>query len=122
MSRGDTLQLAIQVLQDNGAPQNLTGFTVWFTAKYTVYDADLRSVFALDNISPGGNGGVVLTFPTIGEFTVTGPAVATQGFPDGVVTLVYDVQVEDASGNLTTVETGTLAVNPDVTRSISGPA
>jgi len=131
--RGDTLFFLDQVYQDvatkelftlpvtnppsqprpGSAPFNLTGAEIWFTAKYYRPDADNRAVWLLNTAALGG---VAITNAAIGTFSVTGPAIATVGFPDGTVSLASDIQVKDATGRLTTVEQGTLAVSPDVTR------
>lgn len=113
MFRGDTFVFDVQVFQANGAPADISGWTAWFTAKFYVNDPDLRAVMRQDN---GDLGGIVLTQPTIGKLEVTVAPIATRGFPDGAVELVYDVQVRDNSGRVSTVDSGTLTVNPDVTR------
>jgi hypothetical protein len=129
MRRGDTLQFNLQVFQNtftleygtvwpgeapppNCVPVNLTGYRVWFTAKYEYPDWDNQSVAQLDNMALGG----VTTPGTLGQVSVTMPSLATQGFADGPTRLVYDLQVE-LSGVVSTPEEGRLTVNPDVTRS-----
>jgi hypothetical protein len=128
MSRGDTFVLDIQVFQapqfgsPPGAPtppQDVTGWFFWFTAKYQVNDADSMAVSQLTNASPST--GITFIQPTIGRVRCIMPAVATRSFPDGPVQLVYDVQAQDLLGNISTVESGTLTVNPDTTRTITPP-
>jgi len=132
MRRGDTLFFLAQVFRDPitsqyvSAPQNMpppgyvpadiTAFKVWFTAKYNVVDQDPQAVSQLDNQLLGG---VVVSNATTGQYNVTMPPLVTRNFPDGDVVLVYDVQIEDASMRIFTVESGTLTVVPDVTRAIS---
>lgn len=125
MYRGDTFVFEVQVFQARlfnqpedapTPPQNITGWKMWFTAKYSTADYDNAAVSQLDN---GALGGVVFVDPTIGRAEITMPALATLQFPDGPVALVYDVQVQDAIGRISTVEVGTLTVNPDATRRIS---
>lgn len=111
MSRGDSFVLAIQV-QKLGVPQDITLGKLWFTAKYTYVDPDIRAVSQLT--SPAS--GVVFTFPTAGKAVATMPPTATMNFPDGPVKLVYDVQYKDSFGIVSTVDTGTITVYPDVTR------
>lgn len=98
------------------AVQNLTGFHVEFTAKYHFGDPDNQAVMRLDNQTLGG---VTLTNATIGQLVVTTPAISTRGFPDGTVVLVWDLQVVDTAGNVSTVAAGTLAVYPDATNAIT---
>jgi hypothetical protein len=131
LKRGDTLLYVDQVFRNpltgryatsqpgrlpppGMQPANLTGFTVWFTAKPETALPDAQAVFALDSATLGG---VVLTTAAVGIFTVTGSSLATIGFPDGPVRLRYDVQIKDTSGNVFTIETGRMVVTPDVTRS-----
>ncbi len=129
MTRGDTLTYLLQVLanpvtravlsQAQGlpfppgfAPLDITGGKLWFTLKRTYADPDRAAVAQLS--SPGG--GIVLTSPASGKATVTVPALVTANFPDGLTRLLYDVQLLDASGNVTTTEGGAYDVSPDVTR------
>lgn len=132
MYRGDTLQIQTQVVRDavsgqlstcvpnqlppGAVPQDLTGYHVQFTAKYFDPDPDNKAVFLLDN---QGLGGVTILDVTLGKVQAVGQPIATIAFPDGDVPLVYDVQLVDGGGVVTTVETGTLTVSPDVTRAIS---
>lgn len=130
MNRGDTLFFVDQVVQDlvtgqlsavpagqplpSGAvPVDITGFSIWFTAKSEYPDPDNRAVAQLDNHALGG---VVITQATLGKFSVTMPALATRDFPDSDVALVFDIQVEDLAGRVSTIEKDTLTVAPDVTR------
>lgn len=130
MRRGDTLQFNVQVYVNvqtleygtvwplepppaNCVVVDLTGYRVWFTAKYEFPDYDNQSAAQLDNMALGG---VVLTAPTLGQVQVTVPSAATAQFPDGPVRLVYDIQAESA-GLVRTPEWGRLTVSPDVTRS-----
>ncbi len=132
--RGDTLVWAVQVVQDpiSGAystslapgvpppgqvPANVTGWTFWFTAKRHYLDPDNQAVWQGGTASPLT--GVVVTSPLSGRLTATMPPAQTIGFPDGSSTLVYDVQGKDGSGNIFTVEFGTIVVNPDATRATS---
>lgn len=130
MLRGDTLVFTESVWTDliTGAivgvpagqqpppgyvPLDITGFTIWFTAKGEFPDPDNRSVSQLDNASVGG---ITVLSANPGKFKVQMPALATRDFADSDVVLQYDIQIEDAGGRVTTIETGTLTVSPDVTR------
>jgi hypothetical protein len=127
--RGDTFQFTLQVLQNaqtleygsvwpgespspNYVPVNLTGWRVVFTAKYEFPDYDSEAVAQLDNLALGG----VTATGTTGQVGVAVPALATAGFPDGPVKLVYDVKVIDPSNNPHTAEIGRWTVSPSVTR------
>ena len=123
MYRGDTFVYDTQLMNplpgptQGKVPQNLTGWTLWFTAKYQAVDADQNAVIQQDNATVGG---VVVVGPaTNGNIAVTAAPLSTRGFPDAPVTLVYDIQGKDGSGRIFTMETGTLTVAPDVTRAIA---
>lgn len=115
--RGDTLAIPVAVKNAaTGAATDLTGWLVWFTVKRNYADPDSQSVFQAR--SDDMSGGVVITEPpTLGQITATLPASATLGWPDSPSNLVYDVQGKDTSGNIRTVDSGTICVTPDVTRS-----
>ncbi len=121
MSRGDSLSFLVPLVNPStGAPLDLTGAKIWFTAKNNYVDPDIRAVIALDSDTVSGNGAVtILTPATSGQARIDINPIATRAQPDGVVKLVYDVQVKDAAGFVTTVENGTLTIIPDVTRSIA---
>ena len=123
--RGDTLQFVVQVLQvplgfpPDTPPQvvNVTGWTFWFTVKK--YFADPDNVAVFQGKSTDGSGTVTITDAPNGKVTLTLPASATLNYPDSVVQLVYDVQGKDTSGNIYTVDSGSVSVSPDVTRAIA---
>ena len=102
MYRGDTkvVQLTISGLGASG----LTGFKFWFTAKNDYADADAAAVIAKVTAD--------FTVVTNGSDTVPGVVTVkllpadTSGLPDYDSQLLYDAQVEDGSGNVTTVATG----------------
>ena len=116
MYRGDTLVLNIQVKDQYGAPKNITGGRLFFTMKYTVVDMDNMAIAALT--STPANGIVIVSAPG-GTATVTMPPITTRSFADGPTTCVYDVQLIEQTGQVTTVEAGTVTVLPDVSRAIT---
>lgn len=125
MKRGDTLVINdIQVKQDvPGAPagspqipQNITGWSFWFTLKYYYSDPDLAAVAQLTSSPPTG---VTITDAVNGKLLITMQPIVTRSFPDQPTKLVYDVKGKDATGNITTVDSGTLTVNPSATRAIA---
>jgi hypothetical protein len=130
MRRGDSFVFDVQVFQaplfgsppgNPTPPQNITGWFMWFTAKYYVTDPDTAAV-AQCTSTPASvpvGGGIVFLEPTIGRAEITMPPLATRAFPDGPVALVCDVQVQDPSSRIFTVETSRLVVLPDVTRAIA---
>jgi len=110
ISRSKANELGVQ-----GVPVNISGFRIWFTMKKQIEDAD-PGVTQLDNLVLGG---VLLTTPLNGQYQVTIPTLSTRGMQDGIWTLPYDVQVKDGAGIITTVDFGSMIVNPDVTLAIA---
>jgi hypothetical protein len=129
IQRGDTLTFPFQVTVDpilgtlgtcipnklppDLVPQALTGWQLWFTLKLYYSDPDSQAVAQLDNMTLGG---VTVTSAHQGLAKAVVPNTVTQTFPDGPVTLYYDIQAKDPAGNVTTLESGTTTVGPDVTR------
>jgi hypothetical protein len=117
--RGDTAQVPFQVVNAlNGGPLNVSGWTFWLTAKYAVPNPDARAPVAIDNIAGGRGGVTVLDAPT-GMVVGVIPALATRGFADGPTALEYDVQGQDGSGVVTTLQRGVMVFEPDVTRAVA---
>lgn len=121
MRRGDTFIFDLVIPEDAtdscSPPKNLTGYEVWFTAKEHYGIPDSQASIRLGTLLPLT--GVVITSAYEGKVRVTVPATATVNFPDTSMTLFYDVQIKDTLGQIFTVESGTLTVEPDVTRAIS---
>ena len=115
MSRGDTK--IGQVTVSNLSASGLTGCSFWFTAKNKVSDADASAVIKKLPVD--------FSIITVGSDTVAGVAqftiapADTDTLADYAVSLVYDVQMKDTNGNITTLVDGTLLVNPDKTRAAS---
>lgn len=117
MSRGDTLSFDLSLTDPlTGAPLLLTGAKIWFTAKNNYVDADNLAVIALDTALLGG---VTILSATGGTMRVVIPPLATRSFPDGPTRVVYDVQIKNAAGAISTVESGEITVFPDVSRAIT---
>lgn len=109
MYRGDTVTLNI-VVSASGAVFPLTGCQMWFTAKWTYADPDISAIFQKIIGS-----GITITNPILGMATVVISPTDTSGLPPSKILLVWDCQVEDASGNVFTVASGNLIITPDVT-------
>lgn len=119
MFRGDSLGFEIEMANpETNAPLSLAGAKFWFTAKHAYADPDERAAIRLDSDPVNGRGGITIVDEARGLARVDIPPIATRAFADGVVNLVYDVQIKEAGGAVSTVEIGTLSVYPDVTRAI----
>ena len=111
MFRGDTKAITLTI-QRNNAAVNLTGMTIWLTAKRKVSDLDAAAIFQKSTA-----GGIVVSSPATAGIAVATIAPAdTSGLEDEILNLVCDVQVKDSGGTITTVSSFTLQVLPDVTR------
>lgn len=112
MYRGDTktLQFTVSNLPSTG----LTGYSFWFTAKEQVSDPDasavVHKVSADFTVSTPGND------TTPGVVTCDILPADTSAAPDYDYVLLYDFQVKDSNGRVTTSAVGTLTIHPDRTR------
>lgn len=115
ITRGDSATIHVDV-SSGGTPVDLTGYTLWFTAKAAYTDADADA--AIQKGNAGGLSGVSLMTGPGGANTrikiVLSPA-DTESLAAKPVTLHYDVQAESAGGDIYTITRGDLLVQPDVT-------
>lgn len=111
--RGDSRLISISIFQSDGVtPFNLTGCEVWFTVNASsnnTSDTDASAVIALKNTS--------IANPTLGVATIQITNANTQDIAPG--TYYYDVQLKDASGNITSLAQNQFIVIADVTRSVT---
>lgn len=109
MTRGDDVTLDV-IATDQGAPVDLTGAGVWWTAKRRHLDADDDAV-----IRKTVGAGITVTNPAGGLATVDLVPADTAGLGNSVA-LWWDLQVKDGAGKVRTLAAGRLVVNADVTR------
>lgn len=95
-----------------GVPQNITGWTVWFTAKRRAGDAD-PGIFQ----KTIANGGLVVTSAATGVGFIRIDPSDTASLPQERTTLWADQKAKDGAGQLFTVAKGTLIIRPEVTLS-----
>lgn len=96
---------------------NLTGGKAYFTAKRSITGTDELAEIRLGSQAPLA--GVTIQNAPGGILRVDVPPAATKGFQNDPVVLAYDVEVVEATGQVTTVMRGLLTVSPDVTRATS---
>lgn len=113
MTRGDTVQFSVVVTLDDVA-YDLTDCSLWFTAKYKYTDDDDDAVFQ----KTLGDGITVTSAPQGLAAIVISPT-DTDALSLIKTVLFWDLQLVDDSGNVYTIASGNLIVNPDVTQSIS---
>lgn len=111
LKRGDTFIFDITVKnQVTGLPLNITGWTLRFTVKQSkALEQRRASIYA----TTGVEGGLIITNAPGGAARVTVPAADTALLRAG--RYVYDVEVTDTFGVVSTIEDGQLVVDPDVT-------
>jgi len=121
MKRGDSLILDVAAMQPSGSstvPVDLTGATIWMTAKCRLADTDLQAVFQIKTPTD-----ITITDPTNGLFTIVVPASATVTlkYPATVtmISLFYDIQIKTTAGIVQTIGSGNLLVYEDVTEAIT---
>lgn len=117
MKRGDNFSILYTVTDGStGLAQDLTGCTVWWTAKLSKSDAD-PGYFQRKT---GGSGITLATQSgsTKGQFTVAIVNTNTSGLTADT-DLYFDCQVKDTASEIYTLESGLLRVTLDITTSTS---
>jgi hypothetical protein len=113
ITRGDTPTFNIAVTL-SGAVYDLTGCTIWFTAKFDYANTDAQAVFQRSTL----NGGIVITNGPQGLAQANLLSTDTSALANTKTMLLWDCQVKSALGQIYTVAKGNLIVEPDVTRTI----
>lgn len=108
--RGDTVSITFTLTDENGDPVNLTGSTVYFTAKKQIDDdaADAKAVISKDVTSHSD--------PVNGE-TIINLTSSDTDIDLGIY--FYDIQIKDSINNITSLPVKQLKVVEDVTRRIT---
>lgn len=113
MFRGDDRQFDLAFTK-NGAPYDLTGGSLWVTAKLKISDPDSSAQFQ-KTIGDG----ITIVSAVGGTATLTIDAADTDDMPDDQTELFCDVQIKDSQNNISTPIAFKLIVNPEVTRNTS---
>jgi len=109
--RGDGEVYTIPVTQA-GVPVDLTGATLWYTAKRLLTDADSAAVIRKGTLSPLI--GITITNPAGGIAAIALLGTDTDGLAD--TKLYHDAQYQLAGEQPHTLFVGQLKITPDVTR------
>lgn len=126
--RGDTFQFQVQIFGSppvgsppctKGPPQNVAGWFMWCTLKNNYADPDNANIGQATTGTSTPPTQIVYIQPLSGIVQITFSPLVTYALPDTPSRLRYDVQVQDPSGNIFTVEEGDVTVTPDVTRAIA---
>lgn len=107
---GDTVLFDLAITRD-GLPVDLTGATLWFTAKRSPADVDADAVFQKSTGS-----GISVSDAAGGLARVTVAPTDTSTLSNTDQTLECDVQLKEADGTVTTVARGQLILIPQITR------
>lgn len=102
--RGDTADIEVQISQD-GTPVNITGYTVFFTAKKNLSDADNSAAIKKDITSHSD--------PTNGKTIVSLAPADTASLAVGKYH--WDLQLKSGSGAISSVSKQMLEIVEDVT-------
>src|SRR5215831_777731 len=116
LMRGDDETLQIYVYRHNestGLDDPITAEKAWFTAKRNTRDPDSDAIIALDSANMPGKVQI-----SSGKVLVNIDPADTASCLDRL--LLYDLQIRETSGTISTVERGFIQLIGDVTRTIEG--
>lgn len=121
--RGDTMKFTVTCTRpdadDVQQPIDLTGASLWCTVKRDLDDPDEDAFIALESPFSVDRGISILNQTTNrGQAQVVGAAEQTADAVRGVV-YEFDVQVVEATSEVSTPVTGRMIFRPDVTRATS---
>jgi hypothetical protein len=112
--RGDTnvyTVTAVQAPPNQASPLDLTGAFLWFSLKRSIVEA--TALLRKTSGAGGAGGGWSTPTPSNGISSVTLDPTDTAALSPGPY--VYDVQVKEAGGRVTTLSRGTFRLAGDVT-------
>lgn len=104
MTRGDSKIIGVTFTNADGTPRDLTGATVFFTCKVSPYDT---ANFFQKTVSS-------IASPLLGIASITIAPTDTSALIVYSV-YVYDIELLEVSGQITTIQSGKLFINLDIT-------
>jgi len=113
IKRGDTVQFSGTITQ-GGTALDITGASLWFTAKNQYVDDDVSAIFQ-KTIGDG----ITVVNAAQGLITILLSPSDTTGLSKVKTILVYDLQLKDTNSKIYSIASGNLVVEPDVTNSTS---
>jgi hypothetical protein len=108
MYRGDTRVFDVTITDENGTAVDLSTSDLRFTAKYDSRDPDDEAVI----VKTVDYGGIDLG-PGTGEATITIDPLDTADL-ERTTTLLWDLQVTDSTGQVSTAAGGRLIISADI--------
>lgn len=97
---------------ENSLAYNLTGCTLWMTAKLSEDDADNSAVFQI--YSPAN--GITITSAVNGQAQATIPNTVFEEIKYRKTAIKFDIQLKTATSEYYTIASGTLEIKPNITR------
>lgn len=116
---GDDESFLLAFVDAAGAPQNLTGWTVWVTVKTNKSGPDSSAIWKFYWISGGASLGLQTVNATLGTLRLPF-APADTADKDGK-TYAYDVQVKTAGNKIKTWDEGSITIAEDLTQGTTAP-
>lgn len=110
--RGDDETYELTIKDRNNVAIDLTGCSLWFTVKRDESETDAQAI-AQKTIGAG----ITVVNAGTGRADVRLAAADTASLSGKRAKLVWDCQIKDATGVVSTVDSGVLLVEADVTRS-----
>ena len=104
IKRGDSWSRTLYFQDGDGAPIDITGWTVFFTVKAKIDDPDTSAIIAKTII--------IFDNPTAGE---AGIALTSDNTDKPIGSYLWDLQIKTNLGQITTVAEGILTITQDIT-------
>lgn len=109
MTRGNDVSLSGTATL-SGDPYDLSGCSLYFTAKRRFTDDDSAAIF-----QKSVGSGITITSAAQGLFVVAIGSDDTISVEKVKTILVWDLELHDSAGKIYTIASGNLVINPDVT-------
>lgn len=119
LTPGDDFVYTATVVDEDGDPYDLSGATLWWTAKARLSDADDDAVAALYWVSGGSASGITVATPATGEAAIRLTPDETDDFTQRAHH--WDLQLSDAVGVVRTVDSGLIIVRAGATLRVTTP-
>ena len=107
--RRDSWKLRVPAIKREDDNVNLTGASMWFTVKKRFADADPGEIQVTDGGSASGN--IEITIVGSTALITVNPVATNIQARD----YFYDIQLKEADGTTSTIESGKLTVSEDAT-------
>ncbi len=109
MNQGSDYTIPLKLQDSTGTAINLTGYSARMQLRRTA-----GACTAIDELSSTGDDARILIDAAEGRLKLRFPNAVTEKYP--AASLVYDVEIKSASGDITRILQGTITVSAEVTR------